>query len=107
MVERRRYKRVEVGLPIKLNFLAQGGERDFCHSIVSNVSAGGVYFKLPKGKRVGMGDKVDIEFTIPPGVGRVDSSRSVSVPGTVVRLEVDNNDIGVACMFTEPIRFSV
>ena len=104
-VERRRYMRTRLRLAILR--IAPGDGALPGGMWTSDVSAGGMYFRVSSGAAgpLGVGAEVSFELAVPPGGGYSGLAGTIRGAGRVVRTEQAEPEgpVGVAMRFSGPI----
>ncbi|MBU0479268.1 PilZ domain-containing protein [bacterium] len=96
-IENRRFKRLDLSLPIKIRHILNGGRENVQDGITINVSYGGVYVVDIKIEEMKPGDRLNISLAVPRDETRdFPFSRFVG-KAKVVRVEND----GIALEFNE------
>jgi len=83
-----------------------GGEGVFPGELwTSDVSAGGMYFRVSHAatESLGVGAQVSFELAVPPGAGYSGAGGAIRGAGCVVRAEQAEGAVGVAVRFSGPI----
>ena len=98
-------------LPVECRRQA-GGDSPVIRSVTHDISTGGVYLELGS-PDFGLGDKLEVELTVPPAEGVSPSQGRAICNAEVVRLESPRNGIeekrrrfGVAARFLDRLRIS-
>jgi hypothetical protein len=112
--ERRANRRMCLRLPAECRRQAEGGS-PVIRSITHDISTGGLYLELGA-PDFGLGDKLEVELTVPPAEGVSPYQGRVSCRAEVVRLEPPRNGttgkrsarggFGVAARFLDRLRIS-
>jgi hypothetical protein len=101
--DRRQFRRTRLRLRIArlegLDEIAEGQE-----VWTADVSAGGMFFRVPLTGQPALGTDLAFELSVPPGEGYSHSAGKVRGSGKVVRaLHIPDAGTGVAVQFTRPL----
>jgi len=102
--ENRRYRRLRLRLPISR--IAGDVSLEWAAGLATgNISAGGMYFRVPAGPdEPATGTVLSFELVVPPGEGHSPYPGRVRGSGQVVRTDRSTGDaVGVAVQFTRPL----
>jgi galactokinase len=101
--DRRQFRRTRLRLQIaRLEGLNQASQAQDLWT--ANMSAGGMFFRLPPGEPPATGTDLAFEITVPPGEGYSSSAGKVRGTGKVVRTQaMPDAGTGVAVQFTRPL----
>ena len=107
-VDRRRYRRVALRVPIVLRGLEEGMRATGRAGLTENISLAGVYLRTPKGKPVAKDDLVTLSISIPQEAMRQFPFSRLMGRGRIVRVEelpeagkAETNRLGMAVEFAE------
>ena len=98
-MERREHRRLQLRLSLS-RLTCSAGPAWNEEVWTDNVSAGGMYFRVPEGKEPECGQPVSFELTVPPGDGHSPTDTRLEGTGTIVRTDrSEQGDLGVAVRF--------
>jgi c-di-GMP-binding flagellar brake protein YcgR len=98
--ERRRHRRLRLRLPVRLA-CGKGSGKPPQERVTNNVSAGGMYLQVPRGRAPACQTEVVFEMHVPPGAGYSASAGKIKGAGRVVRSEpLRQGAVGLAVQFT-------
>lgn len=109
--DRRRHQRLRIRLPVEFR-KCDGGSASVLRTITQNVSTGGVYVELDS-PEFQLGDRVEVELTVPPAEGVSPYPGRASCPAEVLRIQSLDADeqggfkrFGIAARFLDRLRLA-
>lgn len=102
-VERREHRRVKLRLPItSLGGQVPEGFEGVC---TTDISAGGMYIRVPPARAPTCGAEVSFVLTVPPGQGYSSTVGRITGTGCVIRsVPTGRESVGVAVHFARPLK---